>query len=75
LNRTRQELEAALPNSRKARQVVCDLFQDLDEFSLDDYRPFSDSSSVLERLVWFMSAGVAEHGYQRDRSATEFMNW
>jgi hypothetical protein len=41
LKRTQVELEAALSNSREARQVVFDLFQDLEGFSLDDYKPFS----------------------------------
>lgn len=60
LKRTQVELEAALSNSREARQVVFDLFQDLDGFSLDDYQPFSDVSSSLDRLVRFMSAAVAD---------------
>ena len=60
LERTQVELEAALTNSREARQVVFDLFQDLDGFSLDDYKPFSDVSSSLDRLVRFMSAAVAD---------------
>lgn len=60
LKRTQVELEAALSNSREARQVVFDLFQDLEGFSLDDYKPFSDLSSGLERLVRFFSAAVAE---------------
>jgi hypothetical protein len=60
LKRTQVELEAALSNSREARQVVFDLFQDLEGFSLDDYKPFSDLSSGLERLVRFLSAAVAE---------------
>ena len=60
LKRTRVELDAALANSREARQVVFDLFQDLDGFSLDDYQPFSDLSSGLERLVGFLSAAVAD---------------
>jgi hypothetical protein len=54
------ELEAALSNSREARQVVFDLFQDLEGFSLDDYKPFSDVSSSLDRLVRFMSAAVTD---------------
>jgi hypothetical protein len=41
--------------------VVFDLFQDLEGFSLDDYKPFSDVSSSLDRLVRFMSAAVADH--------------
>lgn len=60
LKRTHVELEAALSNSREARQVVFDLFQDLDGFSLDDYKPFSDVSSSLNRLVRFLSAAVAD---------------
>ncbi len=60
LKRTKVELEAALANSREARQVVFDLFQDLEGFSLDDYKPFSDVSSSLERMVRFMAAAVAD---------------
>ena len=60
LKRTQVELEAALSNSREARQVVFDLFQDLQGFSLDDYKPFSDISSSLDRLVQFMSAAVVD---------------
>jgi hypothetical protein len=60
LKRTQVELEAALSNSREARQVVFDLFQDLEGFSLDDYKPFSDVSSSLDRLLRFLSAAAAE---------------
>lgn len=60
LKRTTVELEAALSNSREARQVVFDLFQDLEGFSLDDYRPFSDISNSLDRLVRFMFMSVWE---------------
>ncbi len=60
LKRTQVELEAALSTSREARQVVFDLFQDLEGFSLDDYKPFADVSSSLERLVRFLSAAVAD---------------
>lgn len=60
LKRTQVELEAALSNSREARQVVFDLFQDLEGFSLDDYKPFSDVSSSIERLVKFFSAAITE---------------
>jgi SNF2 family DNA or RNA helicase len=58
LRRTAVELEAALSNAREAREVVFDLFQDLDSFSLDDYKPFSDISSGMDRLVAFLSAAV-----------------
>lgn len=60
LKRTQVELEAALSNSREARQVVFDLFQDLEGFSLDDYKPFSDVSSSLDRLVRFLAAAVTD---------------
>jgi superfamily II DNA or RNA helicase len=60
LKRTQVELEAALSNSREARQVVFDLFQDLEGFSLDDYKPFADISSSLDRLVRFFAAAVAD---------------
>ena len=42
LKRTRLELEAAVSNANEARQVVFELFQDLDRFSLEDYQPLSD---------------------------------
>lgn len=60
LKRTQIELEAAMSNSREARQVVFNLFQDLDGFSLDDYKPFSDVSSSLDRIVKFLSASLLE---------------
>jgi hypothetical protein len=62
LRRTKVELEAALSNSREAREVVFDLFQDLDGFSLDDYKPFSDVSQGMDRMVRFLAAAVAERG-------------
>jgi superfamily II DNA or RNA helicase len=61
LQRTQVELEAALSNAREAREVVFDLFQDLEGFSLDDYKPFSDISSSLNRLVRFVSNAVRDH--------------
>jgi len=60
LKRTHVELEAALSNSREAREVVFDLFQDLNGFSLDEYKPFSDVSKGLNRVVDFMTAAAAE---------------
>lgn len=60
LKRTQVELEAALQNSREAREVVFDLFQDLDGFSLDDYRPFSDTRSGMERLLQFYATAVQD---------------
>lgn len=62
LKRTQVELDAALANAREAQTVVFDLFQDLDGFCLDDYKPFSDVSIALDRLVQFFSLAAKENG-------------
>jgi SNF2 family DNA or RNA helicase len=62
LKRTRLELEAALSNASEARQVVFALFQDLEGFSLDEYRPFSDVRGSLTRLREFLNIALAERG-------------
>ena len=59
LKRTRQELETALSNAKEAREVVFDLFQDLEGFSLDEYKPFSDVSTSLEKVAQFLSEALA----------------
>ena len=60
LKRTKVELEAALTNAREAREVVFDLFQDLDGFSLDDYKPFADISGGMGRLIEFLSTAIRD---------------
>jgi hypothetical protein len=60
LKRTRMELETALANAREARAVVFDLFQDLEGFSLDDYRPFSDVSTGMKPAAAL--SGRSGHG-------------
>lgn len=62
LKRTRLELEAALSNAAEARQVVFELFQDLDRFTLNDYQPFSDTSKGMGELIEFLKAAVQEDG-------------
>lgn len=62
LKRTRQELEAAMSNATEARQVVFQLFQDLDGFSLDDYEPLADIDGSKARLRAFVQASVAQDG-------------
>jgi len=63
LKRTHQELEAAMSNANEARKVVYELFQDLDGFSLDDYKPLSDIDGSKARILTFLqSASVAEGG-------------
>lgn len=64
LKRTAVELEAALSNAREAREVVFDLFQDLDGFSLDDYKPFSDVSSGMDRLLQFLGAALIDRNWK-----------
>ena len=54
LKRTKVELEVALAHAKEARSVVWELFQDLEGFNLDDYRPFSDVSAGLDRLARFL---------------------
>jgi superfamily II DNA or RNA helicase len=62
LRRTRLELEAALSNATEARKVVSELFQDLEGFSLADYRPFSDVGAGMDRLVHFLGIALEEVG-------------
>ena len=62
LKRTRQELEAAMANADEARKVVFELFQDLDRFSLDDYKPFSDIEESKKRLSNFLRIALEQQG-------------
>jgi superfamily II DNA or RNA helicase len=54
LTRTRQELEVALGNAKLAREVVFELFQDLEKFDLSDYKRYDDQGVGMERLVSFV---------------------
>ena len=58
LHRSRQELDVALENARTARQVVSELFQDLEGFRLDDYKQFDDGGKGMKRLLRFVQDGV-----------------
>ncbi len=62
LKRTREELEAAMSNAREARKVVFELFQDLDGFSLDDYKPLADIDDSKARIIDFISSAVEGDG-------------
>ncbi len=73
LKRTRQELESAMANANEARKVVFELFQDLDRFSLDDYRPFADLDESQTRLVTFVEHALASRGGQLRRLDTDHM--
>lgn len=54
LTRTRQEIEVAMANASLAREVVYELFQDLERFNLGDYKRFDDEGRGMKRLVAFM---------------------
>jgi len=62
LKRTNEELEAAMSNAREARKVVFELFQDLDRFSLDDYKPLANIDESKERIIAFLRAAVGVNG-------------
>ena len=62
LNRTEQELEAALSNADEARRVVFELFQELDGFSLDEYRALEDTSEGFAKIAEFFGHAVAKRG-------------
>ena len=64
LVRTKQELEVAVENATTARQVVWELFQDLEDFRLDDYREFDDGGKGMRRLLDYLRAGVMQSGGQ-----------
>lgn len=68
LKRTKEELEAALSNASEARKVVFELFQDLDGFSLDDYKPFADVKPGLDRLRHFLRASLEAEGRRLESS-------
>jgi superfamily II DNA or RNA helicase len=72
LRRTRQELEVAIDNARTARQVVFELFQDLEGFRLDDYKQFDDGGQAMRRLLQFVREGVRLAGgvFQAENATT-----
>ena len=62
LRRTQQELEVAIENARMARDVVFELFQDLEGFRLEDYKQFDDGGTGMDRLLQYAREGVDELG-------------
>jgi SNF2 family DNA or RNA helicase len=62
LHRTRQELEVAMENADRAREVVFELFQDLDRFHLGDYEDQDDEGAGMERLITFVKAAASLDG-------------
>ncbi|MEZ6080754.1 MAG: hypothetical protein R3C56_35280 [Pirellulaceae bacterium] len=61
LVRTKEELQVALENAKTARTAVFELFQDMDDFRLDDYREFEDGGAGLNRLIEYVSRGRGKH--------------
>ncbi|HLP42536.1 MAG TPA: hypothetical protein VK465_13590 [Fibrobacteria bacterium] len=55
LKRTKVELDEAMTNAKEAREVVWELFQDLQGFSLEEYRPFQNLSDGMERIRRFFA--------------------
>ena len=73
LKRTRLELEAALSNASRAREVVFELFQDLNGFRLEDYQPFADTSDSMQRLLSFL--GTAFEGRSLRLRSDHIYEW
>ncbi len=62
LVRTKEELAVALDNASRSRQVVSELFQDLDRFNLDEFRSLDDQGQAMQGLLDFCSrAAKAEN--------------
>jgi hypothetical protein len=62
LVRTRQELEVAVDNARAAREIVWELFQDLEGFRLDEYKEMDDNGEAMARLVRYFETALARKG-------------
>jgi superfamily II DNA or RNA helicase len=62
LVRTRQELQVAIENAQTARQVVWELFQELDSFRLDDYKKMDDAGVGMARLRRYVQESVPQNG-------------
>ena len=63
LKRTSLELEAALRNAQEAKEVVTDLFQDLDRFNIEEYEPLANVSDELDRLQEFIKMSAIVEGF------------
>lgn len=65
LKRTNVELKVAVENAKTAREVIFELFQDLDRFDLSEYKSISNSSSDLaNRLLSVFKSGLSLFGGQ-----------
>jgi SNF2 family DNA or RNA helicase len=64
LKRTKQELEVAMSNASLARQVVFELFQELDSFNVRDFQQFDDAGRGMGRLVSFVNRATRVCGQE-----------
>ncbi len=71
LHRTRLELSAAMNNASEARDAVSELFQDLDQFNLDEYKPLSNIDNSMAELLSFTEACTTIEG-SSFRKETDF---
>ena len=62
LRRTKEELAVAVENAKAARDVVFELFQDLDGFRLDEYKQFDDGGAGMQRLLRYLREGLSQAG-------------
>ena len=77
LKRTDQELDVALKNAMDSRNIVQNLFQDLDGFNLGDYQKCTDNGKNRNRLVSFVEKQAIYSDYQykaKDDGLSEFKN-
>ena len=54
LHRTQLELNAAMSNAAEARTAVSELFQNLEQFNMDEYTPFSNIDKSMNELIDFV---------------------
>lgn len=71
LKRTQQEIDVAMSNANLARDVVFELFQDLDRFNLGDYKRFDDHGRGMRRLVEFCQRAARLDGGQLQPTASD----
>jgi len=64
LKRTRLELEVALSNANQAREVVFELFQDLQRFNVGDYEHYRDEGRGMKRLQEFVERAAKAESVQ-----------
>ncbi len=63
-----------MTNATEARDAVSELFQELDQFSLDEYQPLSDVDKSIQQLLNFTSlcAELEKGSFVKDTGAYVF---